>query len=158
MDRRKVRKDGRVFAVKDLVIKELIFKNPDYQIELYHDNRATETMHLIIGKLIPNDPSLPYFIFRWDHKQDQFDVDIENVNNKTKKKFKDGENGYSGHHPRRFVDAKSRCMEVNVSLPNKKIFQGTIRVPVVKEIVMNTYLTIDWPKITIENEYPFIFR
>lgn len=158
MDRRKVIKDGSVFAIKELMIVEEICRDPIYKIELCNNNKATDTMHLVVGKLIPNDPSLPYFIFRWDQKQDQFDVDVENVNNKTKKKFKTGENGYSGHHPKRFVDDKGRCMVVDVRLPNKKIFQGTIRVHVVKEIVMNIYLNIDGRRITIEKEYPFIFR
>ncbi len=155
MDKRKVKKDGRAFAAKELALIE-IYKDPNYRIELYHNNKATDTMHLIIGKLISNDPSLPYFIFRWDENQDQFDVDIENVDNETKKKFKAGKDGYSGHHPRRSV-YNGRHMEVDISLPNKKIFKGTIKVPVVREEVLNIYLTIDAHKITMEKENPFIF-
>lgn len=157
MDKRKVKKDGSAFAVKDLEAIE-IYKDPDYRIELYHNNKVTDTMHLIIGKLIPSETSLPHFIFRWDEQQDQFDVDIENVDNETKKKFKAGKDGYSGHHPRRFVD-KVRCMEVDISLPNKKIFKGTIKVPVIKEEQFNMYITINTDgTITMEKEHPFISR
>lgn len=157
MDKRKVKKDGRVFAVKDLTVRQEIYRDTDYQIELYHNNKATDTMHLIVGKLVSNDQSLPYFIFRWDDNQDQFDVDIENVTNETKKKFKAGKDGYSGHHPRRFVDKEGRCLEVDISLPNKKIFQGIIRVPVVKEEVLNMYFTIGVQGITMDIKHPFIF-
>jgi hypothetical protein len=157
MDKRKVKADGRAFAVKDLTIAE-VYKDPGYQIELYHNNKATDTMHLIIGKLISSDPSLPYFIFRWDEKQDQFDVDIENVDNETKEKFKAGKDGYSGHHPRRFL-YNGRCMEVDISLPNKRIFKGTIKVPVIKEEKFNMYFTINANgRITMEKEHPFISR
>ena len=156
MDKRKVKKDGRAFAVKDLTLIE-IYKAPDYQIELYHHNKATDTMHLIIGKLISDDPSLPYFIFRWDEKQDQFDVDIENVDNETKEKFKAGKDGYGGHNPIRSV-YNGRCLEVDISLPNKKIFKGTIKVPVIREEVLNINLTINAHEITMEKKTLLFFR
>jgi hypothetical protein len=156
MDKRKVKKDGSAFAVKHLEAIE-IYKDPDYRIELYCNNKATDTMHLIIGKLISDDPSLPYFIFRWDENQDQFDVDIGNVDNETKKKFKAGKDGYSGHHPIRSVHS-GRCMEVDISLPNKKVFKGTIKVPVIREEVLNIHLTIkNDHEIMMEKENPFIF-
>ena len=136
MDKRKVKKDGRVFALKDIKIIKGIYRDPDYRLELYHNNRATETMHLIIGKLIPKNKSLPYFVFRWDENQDQCDVDIGNVNVEIKKKFKARKSGYSGHHPRRFID-KGRCLDVDINLPNKKIFQGFIKVPVIREEILD---------------------
>jgi len=157
MDKRKVKKDGRVFTVKDLTVKE-VYKDPAYRIELYHNNKATDTMHLVIGKLVSDDQSLPCFIFRWDEQQDQFDVDIENVDNETKKKFKAEKDGYSGHHPRRSV-RNGRHMEVDISLPKKKIFKGTIKVPVVREEVLDLHLTINVDgTITMEKEHPFIPR
>jgi len=152
MDKREVRKDGRVFSVKELPVTE-VYRDNDYQLELYPNAEATDTMHLVLGKLIPSVPSMPYFVFRWDYKQDQFDVDIENVSKKIKKKFNAQIDGYSGHHPNRFVDLKGRCIEVDINLPNKKVFQGMIRVHVVKEVAMNIILDIDSNGIRFSREF-----
>jgi len=141
MDKRAVRKDGRAFGVNNLIAIET-YIDPDYELELCHNNRATDTMYLIVGKLIPSDSALPSFIFRWDENQDQFDVDIENVNDKTKKKFNAEKDGYKGHHPRRLVNKDGRYMAVDISLPNRRIFQGTIVVPLAKEVVIIFVLRI----------------
>lgn len=133
MDRNKVsKKDGKVFSSNEVGFTKIEYLSDDYKLMPFSHNKITETGHLIIGKLMPRKDILPIFTFRWDEKKGELDVDINNASDDIKQKFKEGINGYKGHHTTRVIGEDERVFRANISLPDK-IFQGNIKVAVHRE-------------------------
>lgn len=138
MDRGKAqKKDGKVFSLKEPELISGYWLNPEYKIELYAHNRLGDTGRLEVGRLIPCRAGLPEFVFRWDERQDLFDVEIKNADRETEKKFKSDKGGYKGHHPQRAPQQSGRVLSVDIELPGIKVFQGLIKVPVIREEVLD---------------------
>jgi len=138
MDRAKVRKkNGKVFSLKEVKLLKKYYLSQDYRVELHPYKKITDTGLLIIGELIPVEKELPIFSFRWDEKKEELDVDINNVKDAIKNRFKEEKNGYEGHHSIRLQNKKGRVFRINVGLPANDIFQGDIAVPVARELELN---------------------
>ena len=131
MDRKKARQeDGKkVFGIRKPKVK-LRHQDPDYNLDLYPGDRLTETGLLEIGQLTPMNSSLPTFIFRWDQKDDLFDVEIHNVSADVKKMFCAGTDGYFGHHPQRVANYD---IKVHITIPGREIFDADIDIGVLKK-------------------------
>jgi hypothetical protein len=57
---------SRVFNIK----YELAYLNPDYDLEIFQDNKITQQGLLLCGTLKPKLTSLPEFWIRWDEKME----------------------------------------------------------------------------------------
>ncbi len=115
------REASKVFNIKD----ELVYLNPDYDLELLHDNEITEQGLLLCGKLKPQQPLLPEFWIRWDEKGDHLNVDMksdegcqDDWNNET--------HGYRGHRPQKAGDRQGRAFNLLITTPDLKVFEGII--------------------------------
>jgi len=91
-------KGGSQAATKTFNIKiELNSLNPQYELEIPKEYTINEQGLLLVGKLIPKQPSLPQFSLRWDEKGNHLNVDI-----KPQEKDWEGETkGYKGHQPQK---------------------------------------------------------
>jgi hypothetical protein len=126
MDREKVAiRNGKAFKTNEVTVKADLI-DARYKSSIYSNKKITDTGRLIIGELKPQDETLPGFLFRWDEKDDRFDVDITNVSKNKKRKFEHGEGGYRGHHPRRIHDEENRTFEVDIKIPDFQVFKGKI--------------------------------
>jgi len=117
------RKNPKVISVSKVKIKGKV--NPEYKI--YSDEPTTSTGLVQVIKLLSQNRDLPYFIFRWDEKAENLDVDIYNVSNEGKEKFKKGVNGFSGHHFHITEEnSKRRVWKGKITIPGREIFEGEI--------------------------------
>ena len=88
----------------------------------------TKTGLLEIGRVRPQDKSLPEFVFRWDERAEDLDVDILNVSVRIRRDFERGKRGYSGHHTRR-MSGDARDFETDIKIPSGIVFRGCLSVP-----------------------------
>jgi len=133
MDKNRVKKDGRVWELKEVNIK-IAYLNPNYTINPHSHNKLSEHGLLTIAELIPNNLALPKFVFRWDDKNEAMDVDLyvdREINNDLWK-----DKRYEGHHTKRLTSEKGRIYEVKIKSPLGRIFEGLMRVPVI--------MALDW--------------
>ena len=133
MDRKKViEENGKVFSTGKIECLEIFYKDKDYELQLYCNNKISETGLLDIGELSSNKQSLPEFIFRWDEKKEALDVDVY-INDKIDRDLWELV-GYKGHHSRRNYAENGRVFEIDIHIPNRHIFHGSIRVPVNRKL------------------------
>lgn len=133
MDRKKVAEEnGKVFNVGKVEFIKIFYIDKNYRSELYANNKIGKTGRLNIGKLISDKQDLPEFVLRWDEGKGELDVDIY-VNGKMDNSlWKHAD--YNGHHSTRIHSGQGSVFELDVSTPNRKIFQGHIRVPVGRKL------------------------
>jgi len=98
----------------------------DYILDLYKEPRTVPNGRLDIAELQRKDGSPPSFLFRWDEKVNQLDVDIRGVSRKIAGRFEKGEGGYAGHHPLK-VQSDALIFEVDIYIPDKHIFNGCVK-------------------------------
>lgn len=133
MDRKKVAKEnGKVFSIGKIECVETFYRDKNYALQLYCNNRIGETGFLDIGKLSSDKQGLPEFIFRWDEKKEALDVDICISGKRDNRLWK--LRGYEGHHSTRIYREEGRVFELKVNVPCRKIFHGRIRVPVNRKL------------------------
>lgn len=126
-------KDGKAFKTTEVkVIEKWI--HPKYEMIKYRENRITDTGLLLVAELRPMEENLPRFLFRWDEKAESLDVDITDVSEEIKRKFKRGREGYEGHHPKRVPDEKEIIFEVCIRTPQGKVFEGKISFGLFREL------------------------
>lgn len=118
-------KDGKAFKTTEVKVIEN-WRHPKYEMIKYRENRITDTGLLLVAELRPMEENLPRFLFRWDEKAESLDVDITDVSEEIKRKFKRGREGYEGHHPKRVPDEKEIIFEVCIRTPQGKVFEGKI--------------------------------
>jgi len=106
--------------------QEVCYCDASYILELYQEPRTAPNGRLVIAELRSKEGTPPSFLFRWDEKDNQLDVDIEDVPDTVKKCFKHGTEGYAGHRPRR-VQSDGRIFEINIRIPEKQIFHGYVK-------------------------------
>jgi hypothetical protein len=104
---------------------EIEHLDEDYTIQVPKESKTTDQGWLVVGKLQPKIALLPQFLFRWDEKDQRLDVDIEEVSDTTEKSFKQGKNGYSGHHARK-SEKDGRFFDIDIWIPGKHVFKGCI--------------------------------
>lgn len=128
MNKNKVKKDGRVWELKKVIIITN-FLSPNYTISPHSHNKLTETGLLTVAELSLRNSSLPKFVFRWDEPVGELDVDIYEkgkINNAL------WSNGHSGHHTRNITLAAGRVFRAEINSPSGKVFEGSIKVPVIR--------------------------
>lgn len=128
----------RVGGTTDVEPVSITYKDASYDLKLYPNNKASETGHVVIAKLSPENNALPSFIFRWDHPAGVMDVDIFLGGKDCKNLWK--QPGYKGHWTK-LTDDKKREYSVLIEIPERKIFEGTVKVGLLTEI--NVYDTLN---------------
>lgn len=116
-------REKKIAGTTEVKVIKIDYLDCDYEIKEFPNNPATNTGFVKIVQLFPKNLYLPTFIFRWDEKEEELDVDIyENrkINNKLWTL-----NGYRGHHTKS-IDGEGRVFETNISIPGKEIFKGRI--------------------------------
>ena len=107
------------------VSAEVYHLDKNYDFELYEKGEITERARLIVARLKPKIPSLPQFSFRWDYRYEHLNVDIHGVEPAVIDWFIMGENGYTGHLPRR-LGGPDRAFEAIIWLPVTFVFRGRL--------------------------------
>jgi excisionase family DNA binding protein len=107
------------------VSAEVYHLDQNYDFELYEKGEITERARLIVARLKPKIPSLPQFSFRWDYRYEHLNVDIHGVEPAVIDWFIMGENGYTGHLPRR-LGGPDRAFEATIWLPVTFVFRGRL--------------------------------
>jgi len=115
------REGDETFAVS----AEVYHLDQNYDFELYEKGQITERARLIVARLKPKIPSLPQFSFRWDYRYEHLNVDIHGVEPAVVDWFMMGENGYTGHLPRR-LGGPDRAFEAIIWLPVTFVFRGRL--------------------------------
>ncbi|MDM8000287.1 MAG: helix-turn-helix domain-containing protein [Dehalococcoidia bacterium] len=107
------------------VSAEVYHLDSNYDLEVYDKGQITERARLIVARLKPKIPSLPGFSFRWDYRYQHLNVDIHGVEPAVVDWWTMGENGYTGHLPRR-LPGPGRVFEAVIWLPVTFVFRGRI--------------------------------
>jgi len=105
---------------------QVCYCDKDYILEEYKERRTAPDGRLVIAELRNKEGIPPSFLFRWDEKDDQLDVDIQGVSETLVKYFKKGKGGYKGHYPPK-VQSDGRVFEVDIHIPDKHIFCGYVK-------------------------------
>jgi len=104
---------------------EVYHLDKNYDFEVYEKGEITEQARLIVARLKPKIPSLPQFSFRWDYRYEHLNVDIHGVDPAVVDWWTMGENGYTGHLPRR-LDGTGYAFEAIIWLPVTFVFRGRL--------------------------------
>jgi len=131
-------KASKVIGTTKVTATSIQHKDVGYALHLHSNVYATETGLVTIAKLVPHDSDLPEFVFRWDHGNGELDVDIFS-NGKSRKDW--DELGYKGHHTV-LVNPDGREYEADISIHNRQIFKGVIKVGLVQGLVLNETITL----------------
>jgi excisionase family DNA binding protein len=123
------REGDETFAVS----AEVYHLDKNYDFELYEKGQITERARLIVARLKPKIPSLPQFSFRWDYRYEHLNVDIHGVEPAVVDWFIMGENGYTGHLPRR-LGGPDRAFEATIWLPVTFVFRGRLSLVLRKKL------------------------
>jgi excisionase family DNA binding protein len=115
------------------VSAEVYHLDENYDFELYEKGQITERARLIVARLKPKIPSLPQFSFRWDYRYEHLNVDIHGVEPAVIDWFIMGENGYTGHLPRR-LGGPARAFEATIWLPVTFVFRGRLTLALRKDL------------------------
>ncbi len=129
-------KVGGTTGVEPVSIK---YKDKDYTLKTYPENKSSATGHVIIAELFSSDDKLEKFIFRWDHSASAMDIDIFLDGKDCKDLWK--QKGYQGHWTKLTNDEK-REYSVSIEIPGRKIFEGVIRVGLLTELNSHDDITI----------------
>jgi excisionase family DNA binding protein len=114
------------------VSAEIYHLDSNYDFELYEKGEITEGARLIVARLKPKIHSLPQFSFRWDYRYEHLNVDIHGVEPAAVDWFRMGENGYSGHLPRR-LGGPDPTYEAVIWRPVTFVFRGRLRLVLQKK-------------------------
>jgi hypothetical protein len=132
MGKRTGRWKGVIYEDKDSRGEVLGASNVTPQVQHLDENyvfqpcKETETTRqglLVVARLEPKMGTLPRFSFRWDDKEGNLDVDIHGASNAERDSFRNGQNGYSGHHTQK-VDDKGRAFDSVIVIPGRRVFKG----------------------------------
>jgi hypothetical protein len=141
--------DGKVFEINNLTIVER-YLNPNYSLLKQDSAVLGTTGRLDTFEVRPNSGGGPSFSGRWDGgsrdqgKKDRqdLDIDIEGVSWEEEGRFKNGENGYAGHHTKQVANTGARVYEVSIQTPSDgKIFEGTVSFSVHRRMEFKASMT-----------------
>lgn len=113
----------------------------DYDFESGLGNTITKEGLLVIGKLKPKEASLmaslPELWFRWDEKDRHLNVDIHRVDKAVQEAFKNGQNGYCGHNPKKALgNVREETFEVDIWMPGMHLLRGRLRFRVSRDMAI----------------------
>ena len=135
-------KRGKVAGTTKVKPLEIEYKNPNYEVKLLPNTPATETGLVEVMELVPKVSNLPKFVARWDEKENTLDVDMyEGEKNNRNPSWIKEENGYKGHHATKRVGA-GRIFDIDIKIPNMRIFKGSFNVGFRFEVSVNDSLRI----------------
>jgi hypothetical protein len=128
----KQKQDGKAFETYNVEIRA-IYLNPKYTLSKQTANVMTGNGLLKVFELNPSRGG-PSFIGRWDGgsrdpgKTERYDLDIDiyRVSDEEKRRFKEGEGGYSGHHTIKMATDRGHKYQVSLCIPDEKIFEGSV--------------------------------
>lgn len=145
--------DRKASKAMEVSVEEHYHLDENYDLELYPGSEITSGGLLIIAKLKPKPEksSLPEFWFRWDEKGDELNVDIHGVADTIKDRFRKGEKGYKGHHPKRKSPEKRTC-EIDIWVPEINVFHGCISLALKREVTIRDSLSIEGDVAVISKE------
>ena len=116
------------------------YKDKDYVLKTYSENKARQTGDLLIAELFSSDGKLPNFKFRWDHNKSVIDIDMFPKEGRDNKEgidiinlWKKEKGGYKGHHPE-LIDREIGEYSVLIEIPWRKIFKGIIMVGILIDL------------------------
>lgn len=115
------REGGATFKVS----AEVYHLDRNYTFEVYDRGRITQKARIIVARLKPKIPSLPQFSFRWDYRYEHLNVDIHGVEPAVLEWWTMGQNGYTGHLPRRLA-GPGHVFEAIIWLPVTFVFRGRL--------------------------------
>src|SRR6266481_5185190 len=127
------KEDGKAFETFNIE-RDITYLNPKYTLSKQTANVRTGNGLLKVFELNPSG-SGPSFIGRWDGgsrdpgKTERYDLDIDiyGVSDEEKRRFENGEGGYSGHHTTSKVESNiGHAYQVSLRTPDEKIFEGTV--------------------------------
>jgi hypothetical protein len=135
------KEDGKVFEAKDIAI-DVRFLNPKYVL-LKQGTAVPEEMGRInIFELRRKSGDGPFFSARWDggsrdkgKDRADLDVDIYGVSKAEQRRFKNGANGYAGHHSNKIASTMGHTHEVSITTPKDNlIFSGVVSFSVLRKM------------------------
>ncbi len=115
------REGGAAFKVS----AEVYHLDRNYAFQVYERGRITQKARIIVARLKPKIPSLPQFSFRWDYRYEHLNVDIHGVEPAVLEWWTMGQNGYTGHLPRRLA-GPGYVFEAIIWLPVTFVFRGRL--------------------------------
>lgn len=133
-------RSGRVSEVSNLQLTPNHIDS-DYQSE-HCDGVLSETGYLQVLKIVRKDGAGPSFVARWDQKAEQLDIDMHGGTNNAAKKFKGGNDGYSGHHTSRSSNPNTRIFDVTIKTPGAVVFVGTVSFSVIYQVMVTANSTV----------------
>jgi hypothetical protein len=129
-DKNQRRDDGQAVSLSNLRVAPR-YLDSDYEISV-HDLMRGQTGLLRVFSLMPKGAGKPRFHARVDdgstgkRREPDLDIDITEVSDAIVKDFKAGRNGYIGHHTDRSPNRNHRIFDVEIAIPNGKVFEGEV--------------------------------
>jgi len=120
-----LRKEKKVAGTTKVKVVKIDYIDRNYKIKVLSNHPTTKTGLVEVIQLFSENPHLLRFIFRWDEKNEELDIDIyrnESICNELW-----SEKRYKGHHTQRVID-NGRIFKINISVPDKRIFKGKVNV------------------------------
>jgi hypothetical protein len=127
-----LKKDGRAFAVTEVLVEDGYTIHEDYRLHpeprpdsnrIKEPRRITSTGHLIVLQILPKVEGLTGFCLRWDERPGLLDVDLIGGTRTARSNFRKGLRGYEGHHPEPLPD---RRFDVKIRMPGLTVFRGVV--------------------------------
>jgi hypothetical protein len=122
--------DGQARSLSNLQIT-VRYLDPGYEI-IQHDMERGDTGLLRVFSLIPKAADKRAFHARVDdgnpgnRRNPELDIDISSAPNEAVRDFKSNRNGYAGHHTNRSLDSTHRVFDVDIAVPQGRIFDGEV--------------------------------
>lgn len=132
------REASKVFKIK----VDPVYRNPDYDLELFPEGEITEQGLLLCGKLKPQQPLLPEFWIRWDEKGDHLDVDMKSDEG-CQDDWENETHGYKGHRPQKASDRLGRAFNLLITIPDLKVFEGVISFNLARGVKATVTIGVD---------------
>ena len=137
MDKNEVAKlDGKARSVFN-VSECHTFIDSQYDIVLGESIGKTGPLVVAILKAKNATPEVD-FVLRWDEKANYLDVEPPvNATRAQKQKFRNGTDGYSGHHPEK-IGSSLRVFKVDITWNYKGLYHGEIGYNLAREVESKT--------------------
>jgi len=115
----------------------------DSQYDIVPGKPIGKTGPLVIATLkAKNATQEANFVLRWDEKDNRLDVEPPvNASRRQKQMFRNGTNGYSGHHPEK-IGSSLRVFKVDITWNYKGLYHGEIGYNLAREVEAKTSIDL----------------